>query len=56
MDIIIKPVGQIQVEHHGEMLKLYENHLAFIEAIKQEVGEEYDNINAPEPLFHQLES
>lgn len=56
MDIVIKPIGQIQEEHHGEVLKLSESHMAFIEAIKQEVGEEYDNINSPEPLFHQLEA
>lgn len=34
----------------------HEKHLAFIESIKNEVSDEYDNLNNPVPLFQQLEA
>lgn len=54
MDITIKPVSQIRADHQTEFLKHSENRQAFINMIKEEVGQEVDLEN-PVPIFQQID-
>lgn len=53
MDIIVKPIVQIQEEHEAEFLKHSQNRQAFIDMIKAEVAEEVD-YQHPIPVFQQI--
>ena len=53
MDIIIKPISQIQEEHEAEFFKHSQNRQAFIDMIKEEVGHEVD-YDHPIPVFQQV--
>ena len=53
MDITVRPLAAIQLHHQEELGKLTQNHLAYIQHVKEEIGEEVD-LEHPEPLFDQL--
>ena len=51
--IIAKPSNLIRAEHYQELLKQAQTHIQLIDYIKNEVGQEIDNINHPEPFLQQ---
>ena len=51
--IIAKPATEIRAAHYQELLKQAQSHLQLIDYIKNEVGQEIDNINHPEPFLQQ---